>query len=101
KHTVDDDDQPGAMVFASRPEANARLYVVDRFGALAPIGAPGELLVGGLGLARGYLNRPELTAERFGVDPFLEEAGARVHRTGDLVRYRADGCLEFLGRIDD
>ena len=71
-----------------RAEANARLYVVDRHGGLAPIGAPGELLVGGLGLARGYLNRPELTAERFGADPFCAAPGARVHRTGDLVRYR-------------
>src|SRR5207244_8306309 len=81
--------------------ANARLYVVDRYGGLAPIGAPGELLVGGPSLARGYLNRPDLTAERFGADPFRAVAGARVHRTGDLVRYRGDGRLEFLGRVDD
>jgi amino acid adenylation domain-containing protein len=101
KHTVGDGDLRGAMVPAGRPEANARLYVVDRFGGLAPIGAPGELLVGGLGVARGYLNGPELTAERFGVDPFLNAAGARVHHTRDLVRYREDGCLHFLGRIDD
>jgi aspartate racemase len=101
KHTVGVDDQRGAMVPAGRPEANARLYVVDRFGGLAPIGAPGELLVGGLGLARGYLNRPDLTAERFVVDPFFKAEGARVHRTRDLVRYRNDGRLEFLGRIDD
>jgi len=101
KHTVGDDGEPGAMVPAGRPEANARLYVVDRSGSLAPIGAPGELLVGGLGLARGYLNRPDVTAERFGVDPFVNAARARVHRTHDLVRFRSDGRLEFLGRIDD
>jgi aspartate racemase len=101
KHTVADDDERGAMVPAGRPEANSRLYVVDRYGGLAPIGGPGELLVGGLGLARGYLNRPDLTSEKFGGDPFLTAPGARVHHTGDLVRHRSDGCLEFLGRIDD
>ena len=101
KHTTGPDDPPGAMVPAGKAEANARLYVVDRYGGLAPIGAPGELLVGGLGLARGYLNRPELTAARFGPDPFCAAPGARVHRTGDLVRYRGAGCLEFLGRVDD
>jgi len=101
KHTEDDGGPPGAMVPAGRAEANARLYVVNSHGALAPIGAAGELLVGGVSLARGYLNRPELTAERFGADPFCAAPSARVHRTGDLVRYRTDGCLEFLGRVDD
>jgi hypothetical protein len=65
-----------------------------------PIGVPGELLIGGLGVARGYVNRPELTAEKFIRDPFKDEAAARVYRTGDLARYRADGNIEFLGRID-
>lgn len=101
KHTDDGGGPPGAMVPAGRAEANARLYVVSSHGDLAPIGAVGELLVGGVSLARGYLNRPELTAQRFGADPFSTAPGARVHRTGDLVRYRTDGCLEFLGRVDD
>jgi amino acid adenylation domain-containing protein len=82
-----------------RPLAHRRLYVVDRWGALAPVGVPGELLIGGdEGLARGYLNQPALTAERFVEDPF--HPGARVYRSGDLVRWTPALQLEFLGRID-
>jgi acyl carrier protein len=66
-----------------------------------PIGVPGELHVGGPVLARGYLNRPELTKARFIPDPFTEEPGARVYKTGDLARYLADGNIEFLGRVDE
>src|SRR5262249_61289828 len=66
-----------------------------------PIGIPGELYVGGAGLTRGYLNRPELTAERFIPHPFSHAPGARLYKTGDLVRYRPDGNLEYLGRLDD
>jgi hypothetical protein len=65
-----------------------------------PLGAVGDLYIGGDGLARGYLNRPELTAERFIPDPFSDEPGARMYKTGDLARYRADGAIEFLGRSD-
>ncbi|WP_262696498.1 thioesterase domain-containing protein, partial [Kordiimonas aquimaris] len=65
-----------------------------------PIGAVGELYIGGAGLARGYLNRPELTAERFISNPFSNDTGSRLYRTGDLVRYLPDGNLEFIGRVD-
>jgi len=65
------------------------------------LGAMGELYIGGAGVARGYLNRPELTQERFLVDRFSGREGARLYKTGDLARYRADGTIEYLGRIDN
>jgi len=74
-------------------------HVVDEAGRLQPPGAPGELWLGGL-LARGYLGRPEVTAERFVPDPWGEAPGGRLYRTGDQVRRRADGVLDFIGRVD-
>ncbi|MFJ8203445.1 non-ribosomal peptide synthetase [Micromonospora chalcea] len=82
------------------PIANTELHVLDGSGHLVPPGVPGELHIGGAGLARGYLDRPELTAERFVRHPFPIGLGDRLYRTGDLVRRRADGSIEFLGRLD-
>lgn len=81
--------------------ANTYLYVVDRWGRLAPTGAPGELYIGGAGVARGYLNQPALTAEKFVPDSFSTVPGERLYRTHDLARWRADGQLEYLKRMDD
>ena len=83
-----------------RPILHARTYVLDADGQLAPIGAAGELFIGGDGVGRGYLRRPEMTAERFVPDPFAAEPGARMYRTGDRVRWHPSGELEFLGRVD-
>ncbi len=92
-------DHVSGPVPIGRPIEGTEVFVVDRAGRLAPVGVPGELLIGGLGVARGYLGRPELTAERF-VRPEVA-AGRRVYRTGDLVRWRDGGRLEFLGRVDN
>ncbi len=83
-----------------RPIANTQIYILDRYIQLVPIGVPGELYIGGAGLARGYLNRPDLTADRFIPNPFSNEPGSRLYKTGDLARYLPDGNIEFLGRID-
>jgi amino acid adenylation domain-containing protein len=84
-----------------RPLSNTRVYVLDHHRNPVPVGVPGELYIGGDGIARGYLNRPELTAERFLDAAFLGEAGSRLFRTGDIVRWLPNGILEFLGRQDD
>ncbi|MDF0607195.1 amino acid adenylation domain-containing protein, partial [Neisseriaceae bacterium TC5R-5] len=83
-----------------RPLANAQIYILDSHGQPVPLGLSGEIHIGGAGVARGYLNRPELTAERFIADPFSEQAGARMYKTGDLGRWLADGNIEYLGRND-
>lgn len=83
-----------------RPIEGCCIYVLGADGELAPLGATGELYIGGLTLARGYRGRPGLTAQRFVPDAYSDIPGARLYRTGDLVRYRPDGALDYLGRAD-
>jgi amino acid adenylation domain-containing protein len=82
------------------PMANTQLYVLDQHLSPAPVNVAGELYIGGEGVGRGYQQRPELTAERFIPDPYSGRPGARLYRTGDVTRFRADGLVEYLGRLD-
>ncbi|MES0101378.1 amino acid adenylation domain-containing protein [Mesorhizobium sp. M0019] len=83
-----------------RPAINTKAYILDRYGNPAPVGAIGELYIGGVCTARGYLNRDELTREFFQPNPFDDEPQSRLYRTGDRARYRSDGTIEFMGRKD-
>jgi aryl carrier-like protein len=82
------------------PIPDLRIYLVDEDLKPVPAGVPGEICVGGAGVARGYLNRPDLTARRFLPDPFSDDAGARLYRSGDLAQINANGEMEYLGRMD-
>ncbi|KAF9993233.1 hypothetical protein BGZ80_008215, partial [Entomortierella chlamydospora] len=96
--------KPSDCIEASSPIGvripDLKIYVLDANSQPVPLGAVGELYIGGAGVTRGYLNRPELTAERFLPDPFAVDTGARMYRTGDLARYFPDGNLVYLGRND-
>lgn len=94
------DGAPRSVVPIGKPIANTQMYVLDDHLNPVPPGVTGELYIGGDGVARGYLNRPALTAEKFLPDPYSTMPGARFYRTGDRARFRPDGNLEFLGRLD-
>jgi amino acid adenylation domain-containing protein len=91
---------PKFPISVGRPIANTVTFIVDDARQPVPMGVAGELLIGGHGVARGYLNRPDLDQERFIRNPFSTNPADRLYRTGDLARYRADGCIEIVGRMD-
>ncbi|WP_152364925.1 non-ribosomal peptide synthetase [Microlunatus speluncae] len=99
-HVIGLGDAAGGWVPIGRPVPGVVVRVVDRWGEVVPVGVVGELVVGGSGVARGYVGQPGLTAERFVPDRW-GSGGGRLYRTGDLGRLRADGVLEFVGRVDD
>ncbi len=92
--------KPRGRVTIGQPIAGTQIYLAGKHGEIIPLGAVGELRIGGAGLARGYFNRPELTAGRFVPNPFSESPGERLYCTGDRARYFPDGDIEFLGRVD-
>ena len=92
------DERPVAI---GKPIDNVQTYVVDKDMNPVSAGARGELYIGGVGVTRGYWKRPELTADRFVPNPFSPHGGDRLYRTGDIVRWRADGKLQFVGRVDE
>jgi len=98
-HCVRGNSDP--VIPIGRPIANIAIHLLDAAGNPVPVGVPGELHIGGVGVGRGYLNRPEATAAAFLDDPFSSVPGALLYRTGDLARYRPDGNIEYLGRRDD
>ncbi|WP_435541504.1 lichenysin non-ribosomal peptide synthetase LicA [Bacillus paralicheniformis] len=97
-HPVNEVPNDAQAIPIGKPVSNTEVLILDSFGNVQPTGVAGELCVGGDGLVRGYFNRPELTAEKFTEHPF--KTGEKIYRTGDMARWLADGCLEFIGRID-
>jgi acyl-CoA synthetase (AMP-forming)/AMP-acid ligase II/acyl carrier protein len=100
-HWVCKKDDVNDIVPIGKPIGNTQLYILDQRLMPVPIGAPGELYIGGDCLARGYLNQPELTAEKFIADPFSSEPARKLYKTGDLVRYLPGGEIVFMGRLDN
>lgn len=99
--TVPPNSQRNVPPSIGRPISNVQIYILDEQLREVPIGEPGEIYIGGVGLSRGYLNAPELTAAKFIVSPFDSGGTRRIYKTGDLGRYLPDGQIAFLGRIDD
>ncbi|WP_428263972.1 non-ribosomal peptide synthetase [Haliangium sp.] len=99
-HLVTEIPEDGGTVPIGKPVRNTQVYLLDEARELVPVGAVGELYIGGVGLARGYLHQPELTEERFVPNPFSDQPDARMYRTGDRARWLPDGTLEFIGRAD-
>jgi amino acid adenylation domain-containing protein len=104
--TISVEDAQGSSIPLGKPIANTQVYLLDSENEPVPVGKAGELCIAGDGLARGYLNQPDLTAEKFVPHPFRREdfgvqSNARIYKTGDLARYRPDGTIEFLGRVDN
>ncbi|SEL09198.1 amino acid adenylation domain-containing protein [Pseudoxanthomonas sp. GM95] len=93
-------ERPGEGISIGTPIANTMVWILDEQRQLCPLGVPGEIWIGGAGVALGYRNRPELTADRFVADPFASQPDARLYRTGDRGRWRVDGMLMHLGRLD-
>jgi amino acid adenylation domain-containing protein len=100
-HEVGEADCSAPSVSIGKPISNMQVYILDEQMNPVPIGVRGQIYVGGEGLARGYWRRPELTAERFVANPFTAQGSARLYRTGDLGRFRANGEIEYLGRVDN
>ncbi|HTI09034.1 MAG TPA: amino acid adenylation domain-containing protein [Puia sp.] len=95
------DHADDGLVPIGRPVANTRIYILNRDNSLTPPGGTGELHIGGIQLALGYLNREELTAQKFIPDPFSDQPGDRLYKTGDLAKWLGDGNIQYLGRMDD
>jgi amino acid adenylation domain-containing protein len=100
-HKITREDAAGTSIPIGRPISNTQVYLLDSENKPAPIGEAGELCIAGDGLARGYLNEPELTANKFVPHTFDPCPQARIYKSGDLARYRSDGVIEFLGRVDN
>jgi amino acid adenylation domain-containing protein len=98
--TISENPKAHLQDVIGRPIANTQFYVLDRYNQPVPLGSVGDLYIGGAGIARGYLGRPDLTAKRFIRNPFTSNADEKLYATGDLVRYRPDGNVQFMGRND-